>query len=576
MVACKLFVFSIFIVSSSCSVLSKTNPMREEKTAAIERAAAVALCQSAKGFDCWRFAKAPTAGQITQIKIYGERQSGARFLKQLVGLNLDVDVVSLEETTRHLLPHEVDKLYKKDFSNSFGWRHSCAPTQDQFDKLVEPEVLQRTLFLCVAKNPYAWLLSLYSKLPRYRGSIAEKVTFEEFTQTPWVALGRENIDSCQRKLASKAESSAAKQRDVEGFLNPIVLWNQKNRALRRLKAPYVLFVRYEDVLLDPSDFLQQLVTKFGLRRKAAFLINVLQPTTLSGVRRQKQGGALAQNRTFDSFRQYYLYGGWQKRFREVGALERLRFVHRWLDHDTLNLWGYALWPADDPLGPGGAGLGAAAAAALAHPGGLHRPVGIAGSGGGVAGYAQQHHLHPQKGSRFPLSKTGQETSSGDLRGSAGNDGDGSRNWRVGGSSSDLVEGGRLKRAREQIRDEALAALDARSLPNGDASLDGALPSSANSKQQEVKKPGLCDPSNGPAKKRDRERCARRERLKQALLGVKKEVAVVAATAGHPPTVSSPSAGGGEAGEAGAAISKYVEAAALSAASSAGASRGGKP
>jgi hypothetical protein len=305
--------------------------VREEKAAAIERAAAVALCQSAKGYDCWRFATAPRGGQITQVKIFGERQSGARFLKQLVGLNLDVDVVSLEDDTRNLLPHEVDKLYEKDFSNSFGWRHSCAPTEEQLDKQVDHEVLQKTLFLCVAKNPYAWLLSLYGKLPRYRGSEhAADASFEDFTRTPWVALGRENIGACQPK-ASTRQRQQAKGLD-SGFLNPVVLWNQKNRALRRLKAPYVYFVRYEDVLLDPSDFLQQLVTKFGLRRKAAFLINVLQPTTLSGARRQKQGGALAQNRTFDSFRQYYLYGGWQKRFREVKCEATSIIIHHSMCH----------------------------------------------------------------------------------------------------------------------------------------------------------------------------------------------------------------------------------------------------
>jgi hypothetical protein len=64
-------------------------------------------------------------------------------------------------------------------------------------------------------------------------------------------------------------------------------------------------------------------------RKVPFLVNVLQPTS-GGAQRNTGARAVAtenQNKTFDSYRKYYLHGGWQRAFRERG-LDRLPFVHR--------------------------------------------------------------------------------------------------------------------------------------------------------------------------------------------------------------------------------------------------------
>jgi hypothetical protein len=91
-------------------VIHRSNPARDEARAsieAVERAAAVAVCQASKGYDCWQFATAPAGGQITHLKVLGERQSGARFVRTLVGLNLDVELVSLDAQTRDLHDAEV-------------------------------------------------------------------------------------------------------------------------------------------------------------------------------------------------------------------------------------------------------------------------------------------------------------------------------------------------------------------------------------------------------------------------------------------------------------------------------------
>jgi len=228
--------------------------------------------------------------------------------------------------------------------------------------------LESTLFLMVAKNPYAWLMSLYARLGRYRGSDTKQQTstFEDFTRLPWTALPRENLISCQPP--DKAGSRRVQRdRGDHGFLNPIVMWNQKHRSYRRLRAPYVFFARYEDVLVDPTLFLKELVTKFGLRRRTPYLVNVLQATSLTSSTRfdrnkQRYGTSTAlQNRTFDSYRKHYLYGGWQAAFRSMGGESRLKFIHRWLDHDLLATWGYLPWDesftSSLSLSPGTAGIG---------------------------------------------------------------------------------------------------------------------------------------------------------------------------------------------------------------------------
>ena len=116
------------------AVLEMRNVEREQKKLeSIERAAAVAMCQASKGYDCWRYATAPSGGQVTHVKVFGERQSGARFVRQLVALNLDVELVSLENETKGLDPDAVDYAYRNDFARSFGWKHSCAPSPSQLE-----------------------------------------------------------------------------------------------------------------------------------------------------------------------------------------------------------------------------------------------------------------------------------------------------------------------------------------------------------------------------------------------------------------------------------------------------------
>jgi hypothetical protein len=320
-------------------MLEKSNPT-QSAARDVALAAKIAVCQSSaatrakvegkwaqedgdkKGkrpsafYDCWRFATAPQT--ITQIKCMGERRSGSRFIKQLISLNVDVELLSLEGgdeadagsaengkkrtvITRGKLPPAVDRLYAADYSRSLGWRHACAPTQSQFEEHhVTSALLHRTLFVFVAKNPYAWLVSLYNSMGKYRdvsyGSStstststsstsrvggsgtggSRRSTFEDFTRTPWVAAGaKENIASCQRRRAAqreqqRREEAEARERrgelggvgarngyssvttaphhhpdEPDTFLNPMVMWNQKHRSYLRVAAPYTLRVRYE-------------------------------------------------------------------------------------------------------------------------------------------------------------------------------------------------------------------------------------------------------------------------------------------------------------------------------------------
>ena len=247
-------------------------------------------------------------------------------------------------------------------------------------------------------------MSLFRSQGKYRnkfigsgGSSGLRSTFEDFTRSPWVVAGkRENFASCQRNRATSARHTnddakllqAIQQKEQVGrrlqrghepdaFLNPVVMWNQKHRSYLRLTAPFVLRARYEDVLKDPEEFLAQAVRKFGLRRKNPFLVNVLHGTSNERQQRRREAAAAAAaaaaaesslgeeyhgatrdalvaaavrastmrtNKTFDTYREFYLHGGWQRAFLKEGGVRRLKWIHRYLDFDLVREWGY------EPLG----------------------------------------------------------------------------------------------------------------------------------------------------------------------------------------------------------------------------------
>ena len=111
----------------------------------------------------------------------GERNTGTRYLQQLLQLNLPVPHLQLRldggKALNSMTEAQKDVAYA-DNPYFYGWKHACAPTRlqlalmmnyDQVDGSEEhPQQQQqqqipanRVLFVVTGKNPYSWLLSMW-------------------------------------------------------------------------------------------------------------------------------------------------------------------------------------------------------------------------------------------------------------------------------------------------------------------------------------------------------------------------------------------------------------------------------
>lgn len=253
------------------------------------------------------------ASHVTsRIKLYGERNSGTNYLERLIRLNLAVHL--LRGTTPD--PVDVpffgaewvrDLYFRLAFRSNLGWKHMLAPDVRQLEGAVDPGLL----FVCLVKNPYAWLLSLYRKPHHARERHA---SFEAFLVNPWHTLGRENAP--------------------KGFPNPIALWNAKMASYLQLSEHQrVVVLRYEDLLADPLGVLDSLCREHGIPVRKRPLENIV-----NSVHDSSKGW------DYEFYRSYYL----EERWREKLSPAALQIIDRELDATLVQRLGYARVAAAAP------------------------------------------------------------------------------------------------------------------------------------------------------------------------------------------------------------------------------------
>ena len=71
---------------------------------------------------------------IDYIQIFGERNSGTNYLKQLLEINLDPKI---------------------EIGSKFGWKHGFT-----HKRAIKNKDTEHTLFLVLTKDPYSWLISM--------------------------------------------------------------------------------------------------------------------------------------------------------------------------------------------------------------------------------------------------------------------------------------------------------------------------------------------------------------------------------------------------------------------------------
>ena len=153
---------------------------------------------------------------MEKIKIYGERNTGTIYLEWLLIKNLIVEI-------------------QEDFQ--YGWKHRLAPGEDEITDKMKKE----TLYVCLVKNPYSWLLSMH-KRPYNHPSLKE-LSFSQFIKYSY-----------------------------GDYKNPVVMWNLKNRSYTNLGlyADNHIIIKYEDILIEPKEVMGEISEKFNINKTGIF------------------------------------------------------------------------------------------------------------------------------------------------------------------------------------------------------------------------------------------------------------------------------------------------------------------
>ena len=245
----------------------------------------------------------------TKLKIYGERNSGTTYLRQLLAANVQATLLpgTAPRIWRRLARGQewpIDLYFHLTAAKNLGWKHQLVlpPTRGRSAHYARPGVK----FIVITKNPYAWLLSLFRHPYHYQG---QRSNFETFLQQPWATVRREN--------------------HPQPFANPIAMWNAKHEAyLRLLRQQEGVLLRYEALLADPEAQLTHLTKTLQLTCHPYFI----------PVQNDAKGESV---RKFSDYQIYYLEQHWRQ---ELDA-RHIDLINRTLNQNLVTSMGYELLSA---------------------------------------------------------------------------------------------------------------------------------------------------------------------------------------------------------------------------------------
>lgn len=241
---------------------------------------------------------------MENLKIFGERNCGTRYLASLLSANTRV----------FLLPGGVpdkrgwmrsqwlfDRLYPIIYKHHLGWKHAFP---DVNALLADPRYGTLAVVFLI-KNPYSFLWSLFRRPYHFKGVVPD--TFEVFLKTPWQPLRRENAGK-------------------HTFENPMHLWNAKAESyLKACDQPgnNATLIRYEDLVTEPERVIRQLVSRFNLPAAESGFSNVLSSTKPDA-------------HDYAYYRDYTINQRWRQHLKP----EHLEIINRHLDFGVMQQLGY--------------------------------------------------------------------------------------------------------------------------------------------------------------------------------------------------------------------------------------------
>ena len=209
--------------------------------------------------------------RIARIKIYGERNTGTRFLRTLCQRNFHAEVLpqdffreraqvlkfcagfqsELAVYGRHrnliraiLVNRLFDLEHERRMREMLGWKHMRPPVALL---KAEPALAAATLFLVTVKHPVFWALS-FQRHPYHDFLRPRRMEFSDFLRRIFIPMWRDNLDAAY--CPSIVDMYASK---VDGY-----------RELARLGVAFEL-VRYEDLVRDVPGTVRAIAERHGLR-----------------------------------------------------------------------------------------------------------------------------------------------------------------------------------------------------------------------------------------------------------------------------------------------------------------------
>lgn len=209
---------------------------------------------------------------MERIKIYGERNTGTKYLEWLINKNLGIE---------------------PDAGFRLGWKHRLIPEDPGCFEKDSPD----TLFICMTKNPYSWLLSMHKRPLKHM--MLRKTRFVDFLN---YSFG--------------------------DYINPVELWNKKNHGFLYLEkmVKYYHLMRYEDLLDDPEGIIRSIAEKYGYK----------MPYFFKNIKNK-----LTHDNSFSKHKfhkEYYLEEKWK--FKLSGR--EIEIINQYLDHALMKHLNYEI------------------------------------------------------------------------------------------------------------------------------------------------------------------------------------------------------------------------------------------
>lgn len=243
-----------------------------------------------------------------RFKIFGERNSGTRYLELLIRQNYDAvplpgSAPTAIQVVQHILPGREwarDCYFSATADRNLGWKHGLVrerQVREWLGNLPFPVGV-----VTLTKNPYSWLLSLYRR-PHHDVSPPGS-SFREFLQRPWRGPSRDGGPNLYR--------------------NPIEIWNRKNRSYLELAAlDFCRPLTYESLLEDPERTVRALAEAFDWRPGKESFSPIHESTS-------------DPSRSHDDYRAYYLGEEWRSSL----APNEIHLINEHLDLALLEAFGY--------------------------------------------------------------------------------------------------------------------------------------------------------------------------------------------------------------------------------------------